>query len=70
MDQINKLKEILRNLLEINNKPFNPQTELEKVKLKAKFQKNVRYQHKIMRVKGRDWKTKEDLDKAYNYFKM
>ena len=70
IDQIEGLKEILESLAAIISQPLNSTTELKQVKLKSKFKKRVRNYHQIMKVKGKVWRKKEDLDSAYKYFKM
>ena len=70
IDQIEGLKEILQSLAAITNQPISSTIELKQVELKSNFRKHVRNYHQIMRVKGKFWRKKESLEKAYKYFKM
>ena len=70
IDQIKGLREILESLSGSISQPLDSTRELKLVELKSKFRKRIRNYHKIMKVEGKIWRTKEDLDSAYKYFKM
>lgn len=70
MEQIENFVKILEKILNDSKSSFTPKARLEILKNTVKIYNDLRKSRMLMKVKGKDWMTKTDLDNAYHFFKM